>query len=542
MKQISIIIALVLSFYCFTGCTKKFNEFNTDPTGISHQQLAVDYQNLGAPLEQAQLNIYAGNPAWVYQLQQNLIADVYSGYMMSPDPFQGNVNNTNYFLVDGWNFYPWDYAYNNVMNNVKSVLEQTSDPKYASYYQWAKIIRVEAMHRVSDIYGPIIYTHYGTTNGDGSVTYDSQKDAYYAFFNDLDSAITTFTGLVQSGAPATFSKYDLAYGGSFEKWLKFANTLRLRLAIRISKVDPAKAKTEGEKALANPGGLLTSNADNCFINLGPVDHPLDVINNSWGDIRLGAPVSSIMNGYNDPRISKYASKASDPAVAGSYIGIRNGIRIDDIGRYANYSSVLMTYPGPDNTAPNPSANAKVQIMVAAEAWFLKAEAAVRGWTGAGDAETDYNTGITTSFAQYGLDASAYINDATSTAQPYIDPKAEIAGQNNILAGSPYLSTITIKWDPSSTFEQQLERIITQKWIAMYPEGQEAWSEFRRTGYPKLFPVVVNNSGGAISTTDFIRRINFPSDERSNNPNGVAGAVQALGGPDNGGTRLWWDIQ
>ena len=102
MKQISIIIALVLSFYCFTGCTKKFNEFNTDPTGISHQQLAVDYQNLGAPLEQAQLNIYAGNPAWVYQLQQNLIADVYSGYMMSPDPFQGNVNNTNYFLVDGF--------------------------------------------------------------------------------------------------------------------------------------------------------------------------------------------------------------------------------------------------------------------------------------------------------------------------------------------------------------------------------------------------------------------------------------------------------
>jgi hypothetical protein len=76
---------------------------------------------------------------------------------------------------------------------------------------------------------------------------------------------------------------------------------------------------------------------------------------------------------------------------------------------------------------------------------------------------------------------------------------------------------------------------------MYPEGQEAWSEFRRTGYPKLFPVVVNNSNGTISTSEFIRRINFPSDERANNPAGVAGAVQALGGADNGGTRLWWDI-
>ena len=307
-KQIPRLLILVLSLAYLTSCTRNYKEFNTDPTGISSQQLAVDYQNLGAPLEQAQLNIYVGNPAWAYQLQQNLIADVYSGYMMSPDPFQSNVNNTNYFLVDGWNSYPWDWAYNNVMNNIKSVLDQTTDPKYASYRAWAKILRVEAMHRVSDIYGPIIYTHYGTTNADGSVTYDSQKDAYYAFFNDLDSAINTLTSLVQSGAPETFSKYDLAYGGSFSEWLKFANTLRLRLALRIVKVDPTKAQTEGEKALANPIGLLTTNDDNCFIDCGPVDHPVDVINNSWGDIRLGAPVGSIMNGYNDPRISKYAGK------------------------------------------------------------------------------------------------------------------------------------------------------------------------------------------------------------------------------------------
>jgi hypothetical protein len=540
-KKIPVIFIAAFGLVYLASCTKKFKEFNTDPTGISSQQLAVDYQNLGAPLQQAQLNIYVGNPAWAYQLQQNLIADVYSGYMMSPDPFQSNVNNTNYFLVDGWNSYPWDWAYNNVMNNIKSVLDQTTDPKYASYHQWAKIIRVEAMHRVSDIYGPIIYTKYGTTNSDGSVTYDSQKDAYYAFFSDLDSAINTFTDLIQSGAPETFSAYDLAYGGSYSKWLKFANTLRLRLALRISKVDPDKAKAEGEKALANSGGLLTTNDDNCFIDCGPVVHPVGVINNSWGDIRLGAPVGSIMNGYNDARISKYATKATDPAVAGQYIGIRNGINIDAIGRYANYSGIILAYPGPDNTAPNPSATAKVQIMVAAEAWFLKAEAAIRGWAGAGDAATDYNTGITTSFAQYGLDASSYINDATSKPLPYIDPKAITSGQNNILAGSPYLSTITIKWDANASFEEQLERIITQKWIAMYPEGQEAWSEFRRTGYPKLFPVVVNNSNGTISTSEFIRRINFPSDERANNPAGVAGAVQALGGADNGGTRLWWDI-
>ncbi|WP_431215537.1 SusD/RagB family nutrient-binding outer membrane lipoprotein [Puia sp. P3] len=86
----------------------------------------------------------------------------------------------------------------------------------------------------------------------------------------------------------------------------------------------------------------------------------------------------------------------------------------------------------------------------------------------------------------------------------------------------------------------LEQIITQKWLALYPDGQEAWTEFRRTGYPKLFPVVVNNSGGTISTTGFIRRINFAQTEKNTNSGAVDAAVQLLGGPDNGGTRLWWD--
>jgi hypothetical protein len=519
--------SLIVAAVYVSGCTKDFKEFNTNPTGVTDQQYAVDYQNLGAPMEQAQQNIYIGSPAWAYQLQQNLIADVYSGYMMSPDPFQSNVNNTNYALVDGWNSYPWDWAYNNVMSNVNSVLKQTTDPQYAPYHEWAKILRVEAMHRVSDIYGPIIYSHYGIINDDGSVDYDSQKDVYYAFFTDLDSAINEFTTLVQSDALQTFTNYDLCYGGSYAKWLKFANTLRLRLAIRISYIDPEKAKEEGEKALSNPGGLLETNDDNCFVNIGTNPHPLNVINNDWGDIRLGAPVSSIMNGYNDGRISKYAVKATDPAVAGQYIGIRNGINIDAIGRYEGYSQ-LVTFPS------------SVQLMVAAEAWFLKAEAAIRGWAGAGDAATDYNTGIETSFAQYGLDASSYENDATSTAQQYIDPKAITAGQNDVKTGSPYLSTVTIKWNEADPFETKLERIITQKWIAMYPEGQEAWSEFRRTGYPKLFPVVVNNSNGTIPPNTFIKRINFPADERSNNPNGVAKAIQLLGGPDTGGTPLWWD--
>lgn len=91
-----------------------------------------------------------------------------------------------------------------------------------------------------------------------------------------------------------------------------------------------------------------------------------------------------------------------------------------------------------------------------------------------------------------------------------------------------------------SFEEKLERIITQKWIALYPDGQEAWTEFRRTNYPKIFPVKVNNSGGTIDTKVQVRRITFPQSEYDNNTEEVSKAVGLLGGPDTGGTKLWWD--
>ncbi|WP_431217390.1 SusD/RagB family nutrient-binding outer membrane lipoprotein [Puia sp. P3] len=134
-------------------------------------------------------------------------------------------------------------------------------------------------------------------------------------------------------------------------------------------------------------------------------------------------MGSYLTGYSDPRAPKYMVPAIDPAVAGQYEGIRSGINIDAKARYGNYAQPV--------TFPN-----SLQLMVAAEAWFLKAEAALRGWAGAGTAQTDYETGISTSFAQYGLSASSYITNTANTAAPYVDPKAITPGQNDIPAGSP----------------------------------------------------------------------------------------------------------
>ena len=103
-----------------------------------------------------------------------------------------------------------------------------------------------------------------------------------------------------------------------------------------------------------------------------------------------------------------------------------------------------------------------------------------------------------------------------------------------------VSTITIAWNDNANFEQKLERIITQKYLAIFPDGQEAWSEFRRTGYPKLFPINYNASSGAVSTDTQIRRLRFPTDEYSQNAANVQAAVTLLGGQDNGNTKLWWD--
>jgi hypothetical protein len=175
-------------------------------------------------------------------------------------------------------------------------------------------------------------------------------------------------------------------------------------------------------------------------------------------------------------------------------------------------------------------------MSAAEVWFLKAEAALRGWS-ADNVQTDYETGVTTSFQQWGVSSGTYLSDGSSTEADYTDPKGT-GGVNDAKA----LSTITIKWDPAATQEMQLERIITQKWIAIFPDGQEAWADYRRTGYPRLFPVVVNNSGGAISTQTQIRRLDYPQSEYTTNAAAVNSAVSTLlGGPDVGGTRMWWDV-
>ncbi len=507
-----------------SSCSEGLEDIDGNPRNITQEQLEVDFQNVGSLYKPMFENIYQYTPAWSYQLQQNLNADVFSGYMTNPRPFVAGANNTTYNLVSGWNNFIWSVPYSNVMNNARTIENETKD-EFPELFAVSQILKVTAMHRVSDVFGPIVYTKFGESATTSE--YDSQQEVYNAFFNDLDEAIEILSDNIDS---PRFTAFDLAYGGNYEKWIKFANSLRLRLAIRISMADPTKAKTEGEKSLNHPVGVFVTNEDSFFVN-GTLEHPIKTINNSWGDIRMNASMESILVGYNDPRIESYYNTSD--IVEGEFKGIRNGLPLlsgynDELDQKADYIEFSLL----SDTVLTPS----VQLMTAAEVYFLKAEAALRGWNGAGNAQANYEQGITTSFQQYGIsNSSDYIANNTLKPKDYVDP---VTPSNNI----PALSTITIAWEEGATNEEKLERIITQKWIAMFPEGQEAWSEYRRTGYPKIFPVVNNQSGGLVDTDVQIRRIPFVDSELQTNPEGVANAVNKLGGPDHAGTRLWWDVQ
>jgi hypothetical protein len=518
------LIALcLLTIIGLNSCTKNFEKYNTDQTGIANKDLKVP--TLFIPIEQ---QIFQN-----YQVAQNLNADAYAGYSCPPQTFGRTLYNMNYVFVDGWNQTAFNQIYTKILGPIKNKLApigvKTSLP---DFWAIALLLEVEAMDRVTDKFGPAPYSKVGSSLI--SIPYDDQQSIYQQMFLQLDTASTNLQTYIAANPGKTpFANSDVIFNGDYTKWLKFANSLRLRLAMHIVKVDPATAQAQAEKALSAAGGLLSDVSDDAAI-AGSGQNDYFVITASYTDNSMNASIQSYMVGYNDPRISKYFTPI-DPkftfpgaSYAGKYIGIRIGSDVPNKPAYSGYSVYNFT-----NTF---TAAAPQLIMTAAEVWFLKAEAALRGWAGAGDIQTDYETGIQTSMTQYGVasGAASFIADGTSTPVAYVDPQ-------NATNNSPALSAITIKWDPAAGNETKLERIITQKWLAMFPEGQEAWTEFRRTGYPKLFPVVNNNSNGTIDTKIQVRRLPYPLSEYTTNTAGVQGGVKLLNGADNGGTRLWWDV-
>jgi hypothetical protein len=534
-NTLSFLFVLAMMLVTGSSCTKNFIADNTDPSKATAEQLTYDNLALGGFITQMQTKVFPAlnnkdnEDVNSYQLIYSLMGDVYAGHQGAANSFGNNSrNNTTYAMIPGWYGAAFANAYKNAMAPWYSI-KQRSELSSPSTYALAQVLKVMAMHRVTDIYGPLPYLQFKT--GSISTPYDSQEAIYNSFFTDLDGAIAVLTDFVQKNPGAKpLAKFDLIYGGDFVQWLKFANSLKLRLAMRIVNINPTKAKQAAEEAVA--AGVMTANGDNALLKVDGVSsvNPLYTICEGYNDTRMGATMESYLKGYNDPRIGLLFTKVSLPAGStADYHGIRNGSIISG-STYGAFSKLNITLSTP------------IQWMVSAEVYFLRAEGALRGWNMNGTAQNLYETGIRTAFSQpiggtggTAGDATAYINNNTNKPAPYVDP---VTNGNSYTTG---MSTITVKWE-GSDFKTNLERIITQKWIALYPDGQEAWSEFRRTGYPLIFPVANDLSGIGLSKVLQIRRSPFPQNEYLNNTAAVTQGLSLLGGVDNIATPLWWDTR
>jgi len=503
-----------------TSCTDYMETLNQDQKLITDQDLIQD-ANEGGILLPGMMNRIVSTTTSV-QTQQNLQAESYAGYLESPTPFLNNENTMTYFMVDGWNNTSWNTSTQGVMDQWLQMWKKGYETKYPDLYAIALIIKVAAAHRLVDTFGPYPYTKYGTG---AEVTFDSEEEAYNAFFIDLQTAVTALNAAETANPNADqtrFVKWDKSsLRGEYRNWIKLANTLRLRLAMRISKVNPAKAQTEAESAVkADQGGLLMEN----FSVTPSATNPYYTMANAWSDTRLSAPIETFLKGFADTRLPLYALPATDSTVAGDIKGIRAGVEKPAKDRYQFYS------------LPNVATNAPVKQVDGAESYFLMAEGKLKGWdmNTAMTVQQLYEEGIRTSFKTTGAaDVDTYLQ-STGTQVAYVDPK-------NTANNAAPMTDITVKWEEGDSPERKLERIITQKWIALYPEGTEAWSEFRRTGYPKLYPVMVSKNADLPQGT-FIKRLTYPSAVTNSGGASVNAAVTAyLEGKNSAATPIWWDV-
>lgn len=415
--------------------------------------------------------------------------------------------------------------------NLKLIKSLTDDPVSHAI---ANIVKVTAMHRVTDTYGPIPYTKIGE-DGKISVPYDDQQTVYETMIAELTECVNTLTLNKTNGISP---EADVIFGGDPVKWCKFANSLKLRLAVRMAYASPENAKKYAEEAVNHEIGVMTSNADiarvpahifgegNSMFVAIKYNQPQGV--NTGGDTHIAADIACYMNGYNDPRREKYFIPSLFPE--NKFVGMRIGVERPPFSEACKFSGVNLVR------------ESDMVWMNAAEVAFLRAEAAaifkfdvLKG----ASVEDLYNEGIRLSFEQWGAAGYAeYIKNDTDIPETYTDP----FGKDSY---SGVLTNVKVKWDDAATDEKKQEQIIIQKWIANFNLGNEAWADYRRTGYPRFMPATDkgNKSGGVVDNVLGPRRMPYPQIEKTNNAANLQDAIQnMLKGADNMATDLWWDCK
>lgn len=528
MKSITTKLAslfILVLFVFLPGCTDHYEELNTPDRQLSAAN--VDATTLGQAFARSQwAGMHAGTGDG-HQIFKSLFGDLYSQYFATTAPY---FDSDQYIEVADWIDSGWNNFYGTAAPQLKFVRDFTTENNMPVRNAIANIWRVEIYQRITDYWGPIPYSEFG--NGEESVPYDAQEDIYMDFFERLDSAVSTLQN--NSGAGG-FGDNDLIYiDNPVEKWIRFANSLQLRAAMRIRHRMPDKARQEAEEAINRGPGVMESNAHNADLFTSQNNQNAYNIITNWGEFRMSASMESLLEGYDDPRIDAFFSPAANGDQDGDgspFEGMRNGLNREDKGTELNatYSDMAEPYLPPGRGGTNPP----VEVMHSAEVYLLRAEGALLGWNMGGTAEEMYEEGIRMSLTEDRTGASS------AEVEDYLDRTSTPADPNDTWNSGP-MSDIPVQFQSGADFETKLEQIITQKWLALYPVSLEAFAELRRTGYPKLYPII-SSRNPRLENDDIFRRMSFTTSEYNNNTQATENAVDLLvNGGDENDTKVWWD--
>ncbi len=384
----------------------------------------------------------------------------------------------------------WSTAYSQSITNLNTIMKLAESQGNNNYKGVALVLRSWVFQLLTDVYGDIPYRQAGDIDKYLTPAYDSQKDVYFGLLDDLKTA----QGLLDPSGKAISG--DVIYNGKIASWKKFANSLRLRIALRIADKEAEKLKQVLAEIATDGSGYISNNSETAALAYydSPNQNPVASWFDTRDDYRISKTITDKLFQLNDPRLPVYASK-TQTATPTNYVGIPNGLTTGDAN---NLGFAKTSKPGVYFT----TARSPAVIESYAEVLFYRAEAAARGLTSE-NAETLYKQAITASLNQFGI------------------------GDNDVAV---YLSQAPVKYDATN----YKKSIGEQKWIALFGQGLEAFAEWRRLDYPKLDPAVA----GVLNKQIPVRFI-YPGTEQSLNREYYQKAVVNQGA-DVLTTRLWFD--
>jgi hypothetical protein len=385
----------------------------------------------------------------------------------------------------------WSTGYAQSIAGFNKIIELGDAQGNPNYKGVALVLRSWVFLLLTDAYGDIPYAQAGKIKQFVTPVYDKQKDVYYGILNDLktaQAALDPASGKVIGG--------DVIYSGNIALWKKFANSLRLRIALRIADKEPAKAKQVIDEIFAEGGTYINSKSENAQLiySDSPQQNPVAASFETRNDYRISKTIVDKLFALNDPRLPVYASK-TDNATPQTYVGIPNGSTNSEASAIGLANS---SRPGTYFLAPK----APAVIFSYAELLFDRAEAAARGFTAENAADL-YKQAIRASFDQYSIGGSV-VDD--------------------------YINQASVQYDAGN----YKKSIGEQKWIALFGQGLEAWTEQRRLDYPQLTASVNTVLNGKIPV-----RFIYPGSEQSLNGQNYKNAVSSQGA-DLLTTKLWFD--